>query len=71
MLGSIGQDALTRTLALLVVGLIIYVIPSWVAWYRGHHNLTGIVLLNLLLGWTILGWIGALVWAATSPPPKT
>jgi hypothetical protein len=32
---------------------------------RGHQNTGMIFLTNLLLGWTVLGWIGALVWAAT------
>jgi hypothetical protein len=26
-----------------------------------------IFVLNLLLGWTLLGWIGSLVWSCTAP----
>jgi hypothetical protein len=26
----------------------------------------GIAILNVLLGWTFLGWVGALVWAAVA-----
>jgi Superinfection immunity protein len=70
MLGSLGQETLLRSLATLIVLLCLYGFPSWLAWYRDHHNLAAIVLLNLLLGWTVIGWVAALIWAATSPPPK-
>lgn len=46
----------------------LYFIPSLVALARGHHQLLAIFLLNLLLGWTVLGWIAALVWSATAIP---
>ncbi len=35
---------------------------------RGKENKSaanGVAVLNLLLGWTVLGWIGALIWAVT------
>jgi hypothetical protein len=34
---------------------------------RRHRNLAAIVVLNLLLGWTFLGWVGALIWAIIRP----
>ena len=43
--------------------LIVYLLPGVVAWMRGHRNQNAIFVLNLLLGWTVLGWIVALVWA--------
>jgi hypothetical protein len=49
---------------LLLIG--VYVFPSLVALSRGHHQQIAICVLNLLLGWTIIGWIAALVWAATA-----
>jgi Superinfection immunity protein len=50
-----------------------YFLPSMIASSRKHHQTLAIFLLNLLLGWTVLGWIGALVWAATAvqQPPAT
>lgn len=42
-----------------------YFIPTCVAGFRRHHNAFAIFLLNLFLGWTGLGWIAALIWAAT------
>lgn len=43
--------------------LALYFAPSWVANERKHRSKTAIIVLNILLGWTVLGWIGALVWA--------
>jgi hypothetical protein len=49
-----------------------YFLPAISAECRGHHNATAILTLNLLLGWTGLGWMIAMVWAMTEPlpPPK-
>ena len=43
-----------------------YMLPWLVAWNRGHHQTLAIFALNLLLGWMVLGWIVALVWALTA-----
>jgi uncharacterized membrane protein YqaE (UPF0057 family) len=44
----------------------LYLLPALVAKQRGHHNAAAIAVLNILLGWTLLGWIGSLVWACTA-----
>jgi hypothetical protein len=44
----------------------IYLIPAIVATARQHHNALAILLLNIFLGWSGIGWIAALVWACTS-----
>lgn len=66
MLGPLAEQSLIT----LLIALSLYGLPSLVAWQRSHHNLPAILLVNLLLGWTVLGWIGALVWAVMNPPPK-
>lgn len=43
----------------------VYFLPWVVASSRHHHNRGAIAVLNLLLGWTILGWIISIVWAST------
>ncbi len=65
---SSSGDALTGGLAI-CVGLFFYFIPALVG--RNHRQASSITLLNLLLGWTLVGWIVALVWAASksTPPP--
>jgi hypothetical protein len=39
-----------------------YFLPSFAA--RKKKNFTAIFILNLFLGWTFVGWVIALVWAA-------
>lgn len=51
---------------LLVIGFVLtYFFPTLVSRYRGHHNRTSILLVNLLTGWTVIGWFWALVWSLT------
>ena len=40
-----------------------YFVPTIIAMVRHKTNLLAIFMVNLLLGWTIIGWIVALVWA--------
>ena len=54
------------TLIVLLVSALLYFIPVLVALGRLHHNTLAIFMLNLFLGWTLLGWVGALVWACTA-----
>jgi Superinfection immunity protein len=69
---SIAVAEVERTYArdygygLLAFGVIAYLMPTVVALLRHHHNKTAITLLNILLGWTVIGWIVALVWSATA-----
>jgi Superinfection immunity protein len=51
-----------------VVGLLfaVYVTPSIIAARRKKANLVAIVVLNLVAGWTFIGWVVALVWALTN-----
>lgn len=45
----------------LLVSLFLYFLPSYLA--RNKANFTAILILNILAGWTFIGWIIALVWA--------
>ena len=46
----------------------LYFLPAIIAAARHTHNATGILLLNLFLGWTLIGWFVALVMALSSTP---
>ena len=48
--------------------LLLYFLPTIVADQRRVRHLAGILILNLFLGWTMLGWIGALIWAVSDAP---
>ena len=46
--------------------LALYPLPLIIARKRGHPNVNSIIVVNLLLGWTFIGWVAALVWAVSS-----
>jgi uncharacterized membrane protein len=54
---------------LLIVILLIYFLPSIIGGKKKNAN--AIFLLNLFLGWTLIGWVIALVWAATYEKPSS
>jgi len=45
------------------IGVALYFLPVLIALYRKHNALLPIVLIDLFLGWTFLGWLAALLWA--------
>ena len=47
-------------------GFVLYFLPAIVALMRERHDKLSIFLLNLFLGWSLIGWIIALVWACKS-----
>lgn len=44
---------------------ILYFVPTVIAIFRSHRNCVPVFLLNLLLGWTFIGWVCSLVWSFT------
>lgn len=57
---------ITRMILLLILLLFIYFAPSLAGMFKKKAG--GIFVLNLFLGWTLIGWVAALVWAASSDP---
>lgn len=52
---------------LFVFGILaIYFLPSIIAVNRNHKNRIPIILVNILLGWSFVAWVFALVWAFTA-----
>ena len=51
---------------LLLIG-ILYFLPAIIG--RDKSDATGIFLLNLFLGWTLIGWVAAFIWAIASEGP--
>jgi hypothetical protein len=46
-----------------LVLLVVYPLPIAIAAARKHNAVLDIIAFNLYLGWTIIGWVVALVWA--------
>lgn len=50
-------------LIFIVATLYVYMLPTFTAYNRQHPQRFYIMLLNLFLGNTLVGWIAALIWA--------
>lgn len=59
------MESLAAILALLFV-LAVYLIPTIIAFSRGHASKWGIGVLNIVLGWSLVFWIVALIWALSN-----
>jgi hypothetical protein len=51
-------------LLLFVLALAVYFLPTALAMYRDCTATVWIALIDVLLGWTVIGWFVALGWAA-------
>jgi hypothetical protein len=68
--GGAVDSVLAQGAGILLALLVAYFFPLVIAIARKHNNKLAISMLNLFLGWTFLGWIGALIWACTSNRAK-
>jgi hypothetical protein len=50
-------------------GFVMYFLPSIIAFARSKRDTVAILLLNFFLGWTMIGWVVALVWALKTDAP--
>ena len=55
-----GMYTLLLTVGIIVLGGL-YFIPTFIALGKKHKNSIGVFFLNLLLGFTFFGWLGALL----------
>jgi Superinfection immunity protein len=59
--GVIELAGLGAVIVLIAIGL--YFLPTIVAMMRHKENIGTVVVINLFLGWTFLGWVVALAMA--------
>lgn len=52
-------------LIVLLIG-VVYFLPTAIAYRRNHANFAPIFLTNIFFGWSVLGWIIALIWSFSS-----
>jgi len=60
---STGRVLFAIFLSFITLG---YLVPWCIAFARHHNKQVPIFLINLLLGWTLIGWFAALIWAFSS-----
>jgi glucan phosphoethanolaminetransferase (alkaline phosphatase superfamily) len=51
------------TIIFLLALLIVYFLPTIIAFSRKHRNRWLVLWINTIFGSTIIGWFGALIWA--------
>ena len=73
LLGIIVLFIKAPTVLVVLLGVALYFLPSLIALEQRKRNGTAIFVLNLFLGWTLIGWVVALVWSVTkdAQPPVT
>lgn len=54
-----------------IIFILPYFIPTFIAYSRKKPNAGAIFALNLFLGWSLIGWIVALVWALSNKESNT
>jgi hypothetical protein len=52
------------SILLILIGAAFYFIPTIVGFHKKSAG--GIFVINFFFGWTLVGWVGALVWALNS-----
>lgn len=57
------MDNALGCLVIFISSIVLYFIPTIVAFAAHSVNVLAIFLTNLLLGWTLIGWVIALIWA--------
>ncbi len=57
------QGALLGGAILLIICMAIFALPTFIAFGRHKRNRWPIAMLNWLLGFTVIGWVAALIWA--------
>jgi T4 superinfection immunity protein len=48
---------------------VMYFLPSIIAFLKSKRDTLAIFLLNFFLGWSVIGWVIALIWAAKNDIP--
>jgi len=64
-----SPGSIILTIVIIVVSILGYWTPTFVAWLRHVPNLGSVVVLNGFLGWSVVGWVVALAMACRSIPP--
>ena len=69
-MGTVDPFVLGKTIAQALLVAAVYGLPALVAVWRRHDRSETIALTNLLLGWTVIGWLLLLIWALKGLPQR-
>jgi len=54
----------TTTILMVLAIVVLYMLPTLIAFGREHPRRLDVALANILLGWTLIGWVGVFLWAS-------
>jgi len=54
----------------ILAAIFIYNIPSMIAFSRRHPEIVRIMILNIILGWTVVAYVAALAWSVMPIHPE-
>jgi hypothetical protein len=60
----------TATVLTLIAIVLIYMLPTFIAFSRDHLRRHDIAVLNIIFGWTLIGWIAVFLWASLARTPE-
>ena len=67
MFEELGVEGTIALIIFIAMVFTFYMFPWVISLMRDHPHRLGIFFLNLLLGWSLVGWVAALVWAFVKP----
>lgn len=70
MIGGIGMPELIVISIIGIPAVALYCLPSIIAHIKGHRYKGLIITLNILAGWTFLGWVACFIWSFINPQPQ-
>jgi uncharacterized membrane protein len=59
----------TATILMLMAIVLIYMLPTFIAFGREHPRRQDVAVINILFGWTLIGWIAVFLWATLTATP--
>jgi len=62
--------ATVEGLILIMLAFSFYLLPALISCERHTKHFDAILFTNLVFGWTVLGWIAALIWAVVEAPQE-
>ena len=59
----------TLFVILLLLCLIIYMLPTLIAYARDIPSRAALTVVNIVFGWTLIGWLVCFLWATLAETP--
>ena len=63
-LTTLGLIGVVIVFFIIIIALALYLLPTIIAAARHKNQFLAICLINIFAGWTFVGWLAALIWAA-------